>query len=187
MKRIYLFGFASALVLLVLLGGFHWNTYTRYRPTTNFFGAGGSGFRPAIHPQYSSGARAGAQPYIPFLLHRQRESDSDPRIFLNLMPNASAYGYEGMRSMTLSSVTVRNEHGKVFHLVDPGKVRTFSLVSSGYGQRREDLGPVEGDRLTITAEGTVTTNTGETRPVAYEQGWTRTRSTRFGLGIFFAE
>ena len=101
MKRIYLFGLMSALVLVALLGGFHWNTYTRYIPNTNAIHAG-TGFRPAIHPEFTSGARSGSKPYIPFLLYRQMESDSDPHIFLNLMPNAPAYGYAGMRCRTMT-------------------------------------------------------------------------------------
>ena len=179
----------SALILgiVAFLGGYQHHTYTRYVPSSEESGFSESDFRLQIYPEFTSGGSLGLETHIPLLFYGQRERNSGPHVFLRLTSHPERIGYGGKRSVTLNSVTVKNEDGSSFPLTVASAAKIFGLEDTQGGSRREDLGPVDGNHLTIAAEGSVITDAGETRRFTFQQSWSFSHSTREGLGISFAE
>jgi hypothetical protein len=172
---------------LGLLGGFHHQAFTRYTSSVTRAATSDSDFILAVHPEFTSGGTRGLETVIPFLLFRQREHTSAPHIFLSLPPHSSVYGYEGKTSLSLTALTVQDAAGRTFPLITSPAIQKFNIIGTGFGSRREDLGAVEGDSLTITASGFVLTASGERQPFTFHDSWTVTHSSRFDLGILLSE
>jgi hypothetical protein len=187
MNRLHKVFLGVALINLLVagvysLGGFHHNRYSRYDPSSG--GSGPPKFRLDIYPKFTSGGSS--KNYIPNLISVGMEACSSPHVFLDL-PYYGKPGYEGLRSLTLDSVTISSVNGTTIPLITHASVRTFDLPHTEFVGRSEDLGPVEGDKLTIFAEGSTLADSGESHRFTFEQTWTVTRSTRSGLGVVFGE
>ncbi len=172
---------------IAFLGGIHHQKFTRYAPSAPEPGTSDSDFNLPIHPEFTSGRIAGTGAVIPLLLYIQREPSSDPHIILDLTPSNPAESFAAKKSVTLTSLKINNERGETFELVKPSSTKTFPINNSGYGSTRSDFGLIEGDRLTIFAEGSVLTDAGERRKFTYQRTWSSTRSSRFGFGRVLSE
>lgn len=175
------------LLGIAFLGGIYNQKFTRYTPSAPESGASDSDFKLAIHPEFTSGRTSGTGAVIPLLWYIQREPAFDPHVILNLTPSNPAQGFAGKKSVTLTSLKVNNEKGETFDLIKPPSTKDFPINNSGYGNTRWDFGPIQGDQLTILAEGFVLTDAEERRKFTCQRSWKVTRSSRFGFGSVLSE
>ena len=177
-------GIAVLLGLLALVGGLLHESFCRFIPTAQM---PSRPFTLSIAPEFTKGGSSGLQTVLPFLLRRITENTSDPRIHVDLTAYSDVYGYDDKQTITLTALDVTNEEGTVFNLIAPGNSRVFQVDHSGFGHRREDLGPVHGERLTMRVQGFALTASGSKVSFDQTDGWSVHRSTRTGLAILRSE
>ncbi|MES2437994.1 MAG: hypothetical protein V4584_02950 [Verrucomicrobiota bacterium] len=167
------------IAAVALLGGLFQQSFCRYVPDTP---PGSSAFTLILGPQFTGGSFD--KVIIPLLYRRSGESTRDPQVFVDLTDNTLVRGYNDKNTITLSSVEITNETGQAFSLIPAGAARTFPVDHSGFGQRREALGAIVGERLTITAEGFTTDKRGTDVPFRQTLRWKVDRFSRTNLAAF---
>jgi hypothetical protein len=183
--KLVLFGVPIGILGLIALGGgFIHQSFTRYVPSAPL---APSAFHLAVFPAFTEGGTRSIESVIPFIYAFQREAASDPKVILTITPHSPIYGYEDKVSVTISSLTVTNEAGTTFPLIQPSSERSFDLHATGFGHRKEVIGAISGDRVSISAEGYAITSSGARLPFSQTTDWTIHRSSRTNLAITMSE
>lgn len=170
------------VILLILIGGFSYQKFSRYTPVADGEWSHEFDFRISIFPEFSKGRKSGST--IPGLLYQQQENYFDPEILLSLRQSGYHYEFGAYIKLVLSSVVVETSTGEIFTLVE-GKGKQYDMTINTFEGRitREKLGVITGDDIVIKAEGYVETKTGDKHKFTHSQNWRVSRSTRFQLSI----
>lgn len=178
---------AGALLITTLLGGIHLSRFSRFSPPSAAVENSETDFTPSIFPEFSQASSPHFQVLIPCLFYRHSEPDFDPHIYLNTIDNTESHGYLGKGSVTIESLTVRNEFGLVQELIVPASPRRYTIPTPGYVSYREDLGAVRGKVLELTVTGFVGSASGDRKYFTHYHRWEENVFTRLDFGLSLME